>query len=122
MRKLTKEEKKQEVTLERFQEYHVAVGEDFIDQHEFGNPHVFAGFILAKYPQRADIILGITNDDNFCSIQQVMWAYDIPEYEDEDMQLDAFYRDYAEFVNLTRYSKEKVNEELIKAYEYYYLR
>lgn len=60
-RELTEEEATRLVTLERFNEWHRCVGEDFIDQHTYGNGLVFAGFIMAKRPELSKEVLNVVN-------------------------------------------------------------
>lgn len=108
-RQLTDEEKTREITLERFNDFHGEAGEDFCDQVSIGNFRVFGGFILHKYPDKAKKILDLCNktDGDIHMFQRI--------YDD----LDQFYTDYAEMINLTVISKERVNQILIQIEEYY---
>ncbi|MEO6305115.1 MAG: hypothetical protein ABIP51_18295 [Bacteroidia bacterium] len=104
---LTEEEASQEITLERINEYHYAVGEDFIDQNEsILNGTVFAGWMLCRYPQWATEILKELNSKYF-GIQNLMEVY-----EDDNGEYETFYKDFCELVNLTVSAKARVNKVL----------
>lgn len=108
-RQLTEEEFNMEVTLERFNEFHYEVGEDFCDQFEpFFNEKVLGGYLLCKYPEKAEEIIEIINEG-------FLTDFGSDVYEDED----GFYTDLAEFINLTVHLKRRVNEVLIIIKEYY---
>ena len=62
-RELTEEEATREISLERFQEWHQEIGEDFVDQVAYIiNAKIFCGFLLAKYPLWNKEILENVND------------------------------------------------------------
>lgn len=105
----TPEELSQDITLERINAYHHRVGEDFADQQSIGNGVCFGGFLLAKFPDKAKKIVELINDrpDIMC-FQEIFGE----EYSDEEN--DAFYTIYAEYINLTEYSKAEVNKVLLR--------
>ena len=118
-RELTEEEKNREVTLERFSDFHADAGEDFVDQCEsFFNKSFIAGYLLCKYPENGARILEVSNNaGGLLDLKEI--------YEDEDgednyfIDEDRFYTDLAEIINLTKITKERVNQVLIQVYEYY---
>ena len=117
-RELTKEEAERDITLERFQKYHNSVGEDFIDYVGSVNTKKmalqFGGFAMAKRPEIAKEIINTLNDSNIY-LQLVQEVYE-EFYQGEGNE---FYEDFAEFLNNTKYSKERVNQVLIQVEEYY---
>jgi hypothetical protein len=110
-RELTKEEAEREITLERFQEWHHEVGEDFMDQVGYlFNAKVYGGYLMHKYPHKASELLKIINKGEMLDYQDT--------YEnDEDG--DQHYSDIAEFLNLTEIAKKNANQILIQLVEYY---
>lgn len=119
LRVLTEEEASREINLGRFQDFHHAVGEDFIDQVGSVNTekiaYQFMGFALAKLPEWNEELLSSCNRNNPYTqlVQEVYSDYD------ENMDCDLFYSDFAEFVNLTVHTKMKVNQVLIQIEEHY---
>lgn len=115
-RELTSEEINREITLERFNEYHYEVGEDFLDQiGSVNNSRIaltFGGFAMAKHPHLSADILKATNVKDPYT-QLVKEVYD--EFYDDDI----FYSDFADFLNLTGEAKKRVNKVLILTAEYY---
>lgn len=113
-REFTPEELGQEITLERINEYHGEVGEDFADQQTIGSPLMFAGFLLAKFPDKAKRIIELANEhpDIHC-FQEIFGE------EGTNEESDTFYAIYAEYINHTEYSKAEVNKVLILAKEHY---
>lgn len=114
-REFTPEELAQPITLERINEYHVNIGEDFADQQTIGVPMMFAGFLLAKYPDKGKTIIRIVNEgylDMQC-LQEVFGE------EMDDASNNAFYTEYAEYINHTSFSKAEVNKVLITKKEHY---
>lgn len=115
-RELTSEEINREITLERFNEYHYEVGEDFLDQiGSVNNSRIaltFGGFAMANHPHLSADILKATNVKDPYT-QLVKEVYD--EFYDDDI----FYSDFADFLNLTGEAKKRVNKVLILTAEYY---
>lgn len=120
-RELTEEEANRDITLERFQEWHHEVGEDFIDQHSYGDPKVFLGFTMSKYPEYSIQLLEESNKAN----AKGGWGYTIQDiqhfFRDEtgDDEEEKFYTLYADFVNHTKFTKANVNRQLILVMEHY---
>lgn len=114
-RELTEEEKSREITFERFQNFHMDAGEDFLDQCSLDDKteKVFLGFLLAKRPDLKAKILEIINSSYI----------DSELYEaiggEEDTDCEQFYTLLAEFANLTTGLKERINQILIQVDEYY---
>jgi len=111
-RELTEEEASREVTLERFQEWHHEVGEDFTDQFSNINEKILGGYLLAKYPHKAKEILFELNT-KYAEAQNFQGIYE------DDLDGDKFYTDLAEFINLTESLKKRVNQVLIQVMEHY---
>ena len=111
IRELTEEEATRPLTLERFNEFHQEVGEDFVDQFGSINIHIFGGYILAKHPEWCVEILEICNDKygEALSVEHL--------YVDKGLTEDDFYTDLAEFINLTVALKKRVNQVLIQVTE-----
>lgn len=115
-RELTDVEKNSEVTLERFQDWHYAVGEDFCDQVGGINGLILGGWLMAEYPSKSLEILSVLNREGArCNAQPLM---DLSMYENDD-DGDQFYSDFARFVNLTGNLKRRTNEILTIVTEYY---
>ncbi len=112
MRELTEEEANREITLDRFSQFHYDAGEDFIDSYEnCVNTEIFCGWCLHKFPDKSAEILEIANGKQFTfGVQSCMDLYDNHE---------AFYEDFATFLNLTSAAKKRVNQVLIQVEEYY---
>lgn len=101
----------QDITVERFRDWHYKVGEDFLDQTSEGNHLIFGGYLLAKYPHRSKEILDICND-NYGECQDYR---KLPELElDEEKDIDNLYVVFAEFCNLTEHLKSRVDRILTK--------
>tara|TARA_Y100001956_G_scaffold27833_1_gene27562 strand:+ start:282 stop:641 length:360 start_codon:yes stop_codon:yes gene_type:complete len=111
MKEITEDMLNEEITLERFRDFHYDVGEDFLDQTGEGNHLIFGGYLLNKYPHHSAEILEICNN----RYGECMSYRDLPElgYSDEH-DIDLLYRDFAEFCNLTEALKKRVNAILHK--------
>ncbi len=113
-RELTEEEATRPITLERFTEFHHAAGEDFVDQCEsIVNHLIWIGWCLHKYPEKSKDFLKVANH-KYGGVQMTMELF-----ENEDGEDDAFYTDFAEFLNQTESAKKRVNQILIQVTEYY---
>jgi hypothetical protein len=119
-RELTEEEASRPITLERFNEYHIAVGEDFVDQHDplIIDHKVMAGWLLHKYPERATTIIECLNSDSWYNSLQGLQSK-VYENEGDDYEWEEFYSDLAEVLNLTTIAKKRVNQILIQVAEHY---
>ncbi len=120
---LTEEELNLDISLDRFNEYHWAVGEDFVDQNEsIVDYKVYAGWLLHKYPEKASLILSCLNDTSWYSsvqgFQHRVFCKDEESGGEED-EMDNFYTDFAEFLNLTGAAKRRVNTVLVREDRYY---
>lgn len=119
LRELTEEESLREITLERFQKFHHEAGEDFVDQVLSVNTDKiacqFMGFALAKHPGWNEELLSSCNKKN----PYTQLVQDVYNDHDESMDGDLFYSDFAEFINLTVYTKKRVNQVLIQIEEHY---
>lgn len=111
-RELTEEEASREITLERFQEWHSAVGEDFVDQFSGIDVKILGGYLIAKYPHKSKLILTELNT-------KYAEALGLQNIYEDDRCNDKFYTDLAEFINLTEHLKKRVNQVLIQVIEYY---
>lgn len=117
-RLLTESESTRKVTLDRFDNYHHAVGEDFVDQHEvFFNERFVAGYILCKYPDWNKELIDAINQ-KYSSVGTILEVYK-EKIEDDETSINTFYSDLSEFINLTVQTKEKVNQVLIQLEEYH---
>lgn len=97
--KLTEEEEKMEITLERFHEWESIMGEDFIDYNDsITNPSILEGFLIAKHPDYAENLINYLNSDDF-------YIGDFIEIFLDD--LDLFYGTLAEYANLTVNTKKE---------------
>lgn len=110
-RMLTDEEANRDITLERFQEWHNEVGEDFCDQISNINEKILGGFLMCKHPDKSHQILKILNEKGD--------ALELQGIYEDDPHNDKFYTDFAEFINLTVHLKKRVNQILIQVMEYY---
>lgn len=117
-RPMTEEELLQDITYERFENYYLAVGEDFVDQHSGATDElVFLGFCIAKHPKLSLELLECYNGDiKYFELLTIETFFE--ENFDED-GFKLFYSLLAEFLNLTNTSKRYVNEILIRVDEYY---
>jgi len=109
----TEEELQQEITLDRINDYHTRVGEDFCDQNEtVADYRLFSGYILHKFRTWNKEIIEILNKKygGFNDINHL--------YEDKGLTEDDFYSDFAAYCNLTEKTKARVNEILIETEEY----
>jgi len=112
-RELTEEEAARDITLERFNDYHVDAGEDWWDDYQTLVPsNTFIGYLLGRFPERNIEILKVGND-KYATASDIFGELHIKEVSDE------FYTILADFINLTVNTKKKVNEVLINTYEYY---
>lgn len=119
-RKLTEEEALRPITLSRFSDFHIEVGEDFVDQIGSVNDKkialLFAGFAMAKHPEWRSELLSQCNQTNvYTQLIQEVYADNTSESDCGD----TFYSDFAEFLNLTIESRKRVNQILIQVAEYY---
>ena len=114
-RELTKEEAERPITLERFNEWHSEVGEDFCDQvGHLISEKALAGFLAGKYPSRSYEIFDIVNEE----YSEALSFQDFYGKSD-GIDLDKFYTDLSEFINLTQHCKANVNQILIQVMEHY---
>lgn len=99
-----------DITVERLVNFNHEVGEEFIDQLSGGiDDKIFGGFLLCKHPDKAKDILAILNSNGYTQKFMDELYY---EHEGADDNLEAFYADFCEFVNLTKALKGRVNEAL----------
>jgi len=119
-RELTQEEKEREITIERIRGFHYDAGEDLLDQvgYEFGNPFIFAGFVLHKHKEYAKMIIDHVNEEGEHLDIHCFKKLEIYEYNEED-EIDGIYYDLVEFLNLTENAKARANQILIQLDEYY---
>lgn len=122
-RALTKEEAQMDLTIDRFNQYHKLIGEDFLDDRGGGYIpwRVFAGYLMAKEPQLFDKLLDILNDDygEMLTIQE-LFEEQFGEWSDEkECGYTKLYAYICEFVNKTQNTKYKINRQLIQILENY---
>lgn len=119
LRELTEEEASRPITLERFQDFHYEVGEDFIDQIDSVNSSrialQFYGYSIAKHPEWSSKLIESCDVPNPYT-QLVQSVYDDFDTGNDG---DLFYSDFAEFVNFTVDTKKRINQVLIQIEEYY---
>lgn len=97
------------ITWERFRDFHYEVGEDFFDQTNEGNHLIFGGYLLAKYPEYSKEILEICNE----RYGECMSFREIPPLDyDDEKDIDYLYVEFAEFCNLTVHLKSRVDHIL----------
>jgi RNA polymerase subunit RPABC4/transcription elongation factor Spt4 len=121
IRILSREEKTRDITLERFNEFHYLVGEDFCDTcgHTV-NGQIFAGYIMGIHPEWSSEILKKCNTKHGPEPLSMMYVYiDMLDIDDEEKKCDVFYTDFSNFINLTSYLKERINMILIRVEEEY---
>jgi len=113
-RELTQEEKSREITFERFQNFHIDAGEDFLDTWCLDKQaeKVFLGFLLAKRPDLNVEILKAVNSYIDSDLYEAVGG-------EEDTDCKEFYSLLAEFANLTTGLKERINQILIQVDEHY---
>lgn len=111
-RDLTEEEANRDITLERFQEFHIEAGEDFLDYVPCINHLIFSGWLIAKYPAKSKEIL-VKAQEKYAGMHNLTDLYE------DDPDQDKFYTDVAEFLNLTEKAKKRANQVLIQVIEYY---
>lgn len=117
VRPLTDEEASRDVTLERFNNFHADAGEDFADTCGLTiNPYVFVGFLMAKHPDWSHGLVDCINKGGDANSLRNFYIDELGSTIEAE---DAFYTDLAEFVNLTKYAKKRVNQILIQIDEYY---
>ncbi len=115
-RDLTDEEALRAITLRRFRDFHYAAGEDFVDSvGGFLNEKVFAGWLMHKYPHYAEKIINASNVDDIFELKETIEQFDYNEDEDIDM----IYEEIAGFANMTKKTRERINQVLIQIEEYY---
>lgn len=114
-RELTEEEATREITLERFSNFHIDVGEDFVDQFTSIDEKVLGGFLMAKRPEISHKIVNVLND----KYSEALTLEHLYSDELADDNNDLFYTDLAEFINLTVHLKKRVNQVLIQVDEHY---
>jgi len=115
-RDLTSEEASRDLSLERFSNFHIDAGEDFLDQSSLDKQaeKIFLGFLLAKRPDLSKEILSIANGGYIdCEF------YTLFELKGDEDDSDTFYSLLAEFANLTTGLKHRINQILIQVDEYY---
>ena len=119
LRELTTEEAEREITFERFHEWMCEVGEDFVDQHAYGDARIFLGFVIAKYFNLSKKLLDMFNKgQRLFHIQDILHFFE-DEFGHDEVGFEKFYTIYADFINHTEHTKKKVNEQLIITMEYY---
>lgn len=113
IKQLAEEQYKQDITLERIQDFHYEAGEDLLDTMGVGMyvTKLVAGFLMCKYPHLANEINTCGNSD-ICSIYNLF-----QDYFDEEG--NTFYEDFCEVINYTEITKAKINQVLIQVEEYY---
>jgi hypothetical protein len=120
VRPLTEEEATRDVTLERFNDFHSDAGVDFADTCGLTiNPYVFVGFLMAKHPEWSHGLVDTINKGGDANSLRNFYIEE--NGKDVYKAEDAFYTDLAEFVNLTKHAKKRVNQILIQVWEYYNL-
>lgn len=117
-REFTEEELLQDVTWDRLQSAMCHMGEDFCYQNEnLVDYRVFQGWIMHKYPEKCHYLLEALVEWNR-EIMTLKEFYDeILDDHTSDQDDELFYRDYAEFVNLTTITKGRVNSALFSITE-----
>ena len=104
------------ITLEDFDKYHRAVGEDFCDQDSsFIDHKILGGYLIGRFPEMASEILKELNS-KYCDANALRNVFSEFMMDDED---DKFYTVFAEFINLTTYLKAKVLEIFKETEDYY---
>lgn len=113
---LTEEEKSMKITIDRINEYHYQIGEDFLEysQDYLLDRYVFGGYLIAKYPEKSLEIIEIMNDE----------CYEVHNFAElfpynENLDLEEHYIHVCDFANLTVNTKERFNEVLISVKEHY---
>lgn len=119
-RELTEEEASREITFERFDEWHMEVGEDFCDQvGSMINHYIFGGFVMARYPQFSTQILKVLNS-KYGEALGILSIFE-EHFEQDNNNLEEgnkiFYTLLAEFANLTVNLKKNINQVLIQVME-----
>jgi len=115
-RELTAEEASIDVTLDRIHAFHRQVGEDYLDTCSMDGQaeKMFLGFLMCKRPDLSPQILKIVNN----GYMDLEFYEAFAKVEDESTE-DEFYRLFAEFTNLTKGFKKRVNQVLIQIDEHY---
>jgi hypothetical protein len=119
---LTDEEYSRDITLDRIIDHCCTVGEDFFDSHcTIINFELFAGFLIAKLPNKAKEILEIVNKSSDLNDLSLIFESD---YKDRDYTWiyeaqNKIYELFCELVNYTTHTKAKVNQILIQIDNYY---
>lgn len=120
-RELTQEEATREVTFERFVEFHLEAGEDFLDTTGEGDAAIYGGWLLHKYPECSKDILDVMNKNRgYLEINTFLEVGGL--YVDEGDGSEAyekFYTDFSTFCNQTVHLKKRVNQVLIQLIEHY---
>ena len=112
LRQLTEEEYKQDITLERIQDFHHEVGEDLLDTTGYvcnNLNKLVSGYLMCKYPHLASQINEASNEE-LLSVCHVIDDY----FEDGG---DTFYSDFCTVVNYTELTKARINQILIQTTE-----
>ena len=118
-RKLSKEEAKTKITLDRFNAFHIGAGEDFTDLCGYAfNEKVIVGYLMCKQPKMSIPLLGVINSKGDLNDLRNVYIEESHLFPDEDPE-DVFYSDFAEFLNLTEHAIIHVNQILIQVDEYY---
>jgi hypothetical protein len=117
-RPLTEEESSKEITLDRFNNYHYAVGECFVDQHGFINHKIFGGYVLCLHPEWNKEILEILNS-KYGEALGLLHLYEELCPDGSQSGWEQFYTDLAAFANLTEHLKKEINQILIQIHEVY---
>lgn len=117
-RELSEEEKRLEITVERFRNFHYEAGEDFLDSTSEGNAFIFCGWLLKKYPKHSEEILRVANTKGkYLGISSFIDLSFLHFNDEED--IERIYFDYSEFCNQTVHLKGRINQVLIQVAEYY---
>lgn len=110
-RELTDEEATREVTMERISEFHIAAGEDLVDQvGHLVEVKTFGGWLMHKYSDKWEEIVDLMNSGG--GVQRLMEFYE--DFEDGD---EGFYKDLCEFLNHTKATRKRINQILIQVTE-----
>lgn len=126
-RELTEEEAIREITLDRIINFNNEVGEDFLDQvGSLNNDKIaltFCGFAMLKHPELSHEFLKATNRGHvYTQVLKEVYDDNMEGFNSENMTNiaeETFYSDFAEFLNLTEYSKKRANQVLIQVAEHY---
>lgn len=115
---LMEKELAMDITTERLLEVSCEIGENVFEDTRFMSVRgefLFAGFIMAKHPEFFEDIVEQTNDKYFEYMGLEECFYD----DNGDCDYDKFYGLFCEFVNRTKYTKERTNIFLITIMDFY---